>query len=272
MASRGAPSEGEMLAIAPGASVSKSYELGPTHRVYERGHYSAALRSAMISLRVAGELELLTHDCGKVELELEPQWGGAVGVSSAALTYDGTCSGSQKTAVEIVKPVVRGMLNAYPEHVSASDSMYTEWFGAHTSARASAVDGVLGAIDDDWDQWNILCNTGACIGNSWNAYVTSAEPGNVYLCAGWFTLDTIAYEEWSNKSGTLIHELSHTLGGTDDKTHASCPDNSDTSCYGPVDARALAIAAPDVAVDNAENYEHFAANLYVTRIMAAQPL
>jgi peptidyl-Lys metalloendopeptidase len=49
-----------------------------------------------------------------------------------------------------------------------------------------------------------------------------------------------------SKAGTIIHELSHLVGGTGDKA------------YGTVNCSALAKSNPGKAVRNADSYEYFA--------------
>jgi peptidyl-Lys metalloendopeptidase len=49
-----------------------------------------------------------------------------------------------------------------------------------------------------------------------------------------------------SKAGTVIHELSHELGVTQDHV------------YGTAAASALALSNPDLAIHNADNYEYFA--------------
>ena len=76
------------------------------------------------------------------------------------------------------------------------------------------------------------------------AYVyPSEEEHNIYL-GGAFWVAKI--RGWDSKAGTIIHELSHRVHGTDD--HA----------YGRSGAQDLAKNDPNTATKNADNYEYFA--------------
>lgn len=76
------------------------------------------------------------------------------------------------------------------------------------------------------------------------AYVYQAEKEhNIYLGGAFWTANTGG---WNSKAGTIIHELSHRVHGTDDHV------------YGKTDAKKLAKDEPHLAVTNADNYEFLA--------------
>jgi len=77
----------------------------------------------------------------------------------------------------------------------------------------------------------------------------------VVLCRDWFNLPL-----WGGSSqtqtGTLIHELSHKIGNTDDHNLSD-----GTTAYGANAAKELAKEDPALARNNAENYNFFAQSL-----------
>jgi peptidyl-Lys metalloendopeptidase len=76
------------------------------------------------------------------------------------------------------------------------------------------------------------------------AYVYQAEKEhNIYLGGAFWKANTGG---WNSKAGTIIHELSHRVHGTDDHV------------YGKTDAKKLAKDEPHLAVTNADNYEFLA--------------
>lgn len=76
------------------------------------------------------------------------------------------------------------------------------------------------------------------------AYVYQAEKEhNIYLGGAFWTANTGG---WNSMAGTIIHELSHRVHGTDDHV------------YGKADAKELAKNDPALATTNADNYEFLA--------------
>jgi Lysine-specific metallo-endopeptidase len=76
------------------------------------------------------------------------------------------------------------------------------------------------------------------------AYVDPSEADhNIYLGGAFWGAKTKGY---NSKAGTIIHELSHRVHGTDDHE------------YGKTDAKRLAKEDPELAVTNADNYEYLA--------------
>ena len=75
------------------------------------------------------------------------------------------------------------------------------------------------------------------------AYTYQGGPLEIWLGRDYFAAPLIGRD---SKAGTLIHETSHIVCFTDDHT------------YGYANAVALAASNPDLAIDNADNYEYFA--------------
>jgi len=267
-------SDADFETIPAGKTVSADYDLTANHRAAELGEYQIALKGALLSVRVGARTLLLQHECGTARTTLGGQ--GQVGTKREPLLYDSTCSDAQRADVEYTKRVVRSLLDTHTQHVVADSSLYLMWFGPYSVDRADEVAETMGVIASTWDNYEIACNTNGLPGGSTCedgtiAWVSSFEDGDrINLCEPWFgATDPIQYEEWSNKAGVLLHEATHLslAAATDDESDPVCTDNGDTDCYGPVDARALAVANPDKAVDNAENYEHFGSHLLVMNIL-----
>lgn len=185
-----------------------------------------------------------------------------VEASALPLTWSG-CTTAQRAEVTAQMSVVRSILNSYAGHISADDEIYEEWFGTWTAARAAIVSSVFADMNADWDSWKIICDPStSCIAHVWGS-----RP-EIYLCPGWFAQpQQVAFEDHSSKVGVLIHELSHiaTPNGTVDAVHPQCV----STCADPFEARLLADVAPDVAITNGENYEHFATQLFVSDLHSA---
>ena len=85
----------------------------------------------------------------------------------------------------------------------------------------------------------------------WYAY-THKGTTIIYLCQKYFKVNLTGTD---SKMGTIVHELSHALAGTDDV-------KLEQKCYGQDACLFLAKEHPEMAVRNADNYEYFAELAY----------
>ena len=130
-------------------------------------------------------------------------------------------------------------------HTSGGGS-YQTWFGKYSSARFNRATTTFAAITDELTNRTVdlVCDANS---NSM-AYVYQDEHYVIHLGRGYWPAAPTGYD---SKAGTLIHESSHFYinGGADDHV------------YGLTQGRQLASTNPDLAVDNADNIEHFAESL-----------
>ncbi|CAE6468963.1 unnamed protein product [Rhizoctonia solani] len=132
----------------------------------------------------------------------------------------------------------------YLDSISMGTTRYTEWFGTFDPNRFSRVKSHFANIGTDAALSTYDCS---CKRPAIYAFVYQDSPGYVNLCDAFWTAVAIGT---NSRAGTLVHEQSHFAvnGGTDDHV------------YGSVSAHSLAMAAPDQAIDNADNHEYFAEN------------
>jgi len=84
----------------------------------------------------------------------------------------------------------------------------------------------------------------SCDREDWFAFVYPAREYDIYLCPGFWRAEMTGRD---SKAGTMIHELTHfpSIGGTSDHAYST----------------EVLTLPPDLAVDNADNYEYFAENV-----------
>jgi hypothetical protein len=247
---RGPVEEDEYIQLAPGHGISKDYSLSEMYEIAASGEFRVKLHRAFMDVEVDGKDMLLRHDCGELKLLLTP----VIATIQEDLTYTDTCSAAQIDMFERqLKPAARSMLYSVESFLTSGNPIYAEWFGPWTARRGDIVNRVFDAFKNHWDQWEIDCSP--CTGKRANAFFSRRQPNTVHVCPGYWELPEISIEASSSKLGVFFHELSHLESGTADHV------------YGANLARALAQQYPDLAVDNAENYEHFVSHQYIMRLL-----
>jgi peptidyl-Lys metalloendopeptidase len=170
----------------------------------------------------------------------------------AAAQAQAVCAGANATLLETAMTNAQaGLEVALGEYLQrdrcAGGHDYTTWFGRPSEARYAEVVATLEAAYALIADRGIIfiCDPVACRNlTSVFAYVYPNDH-KVYLCEQfWRASASLAY---NSQPGTLIHEATHfdDVGATDDHR------------YGDVACRGLALAEPDLAVNNADNYEFF---------------
>jgi hypothetical protein len=174
-------------------------------------------------------------------------------------------------------------------------TVYERWFGPYTVDRASVVRGNIKGLCDLFDIGVIIMKDARQLAGAWGDCFGFAMPGNkrnyveftlgraFFLKKGWSVLPganpaqrraavaqalTEAYSEMSDWTvGTMIHELGHATNNLPDVDFQApnsyqvspgglTPDGWD-QCSTPALDMALAIARPDLAVLNTDNYGQF---------------
>jgi len=122
-----------------------------------------------------------------------------------------------------------------------NNAQYIDWFGTHTASRLQIVKDHYTQVRDAMQTKTFtydLTSTGC--GSSVYAY-TYKGTTTVWMCDLFWEAPAVGTD---SKAGTVVHELTHAVAGTDDIT------------YGQTKCRQLAIDNPDRAVQNADNHEY----------------
>jgi peptidyl-Lys metalloendopeptidase len=237
---RATPSAADMVAIAPGLSLSAVVPVSQFYRTGQAGEY--ALQQHVH----AGDLAVTSNAVRAVRFEnaVEPDAGihadlvapGFIGCSSSEQSkINSALSGAASYAANAASYVNGGSHNA----------RYTTWFGTYTSNRFSTIQAHYTSIKSTVDNKKITVNCDC--NDSAYAYVYPNQPYTIYVCNAFWSAPTTGTD---SKAGTLIHELSHfyAVASTDDWA------------YGQSAAKSLAKNNPSKAVDNADSHEYFAEN------------
>jgi hypothetical protein len=250
IAMRDGVSDAELLLSRPGEALSIDYDLSQTYALEQEG--SISLRRPLLDVRLGRERLKLQHDCGTTVYVHGPE--AAFAEHKQPLTYDGTCSDENIAQMESTKDVARAMLHGINDAIYAGRAPYTTWFG---NGIQDHVADNFSSIGSNWDAQSIVCyeqGEGACEPDT-NAYVNNFSfYGTVFICEKFWTLRSFSVEGASSRSGSFIHELSHTYAFTQDVEGD------------PEEAKQLAIDFPSQAVQNAESYERYAANQYMVTL------
>lgn len=192
-------------------------------------------------------------------------------------TYTGFSESGEKQIRQIVNSASTAITLAFASHLKENDSdLFATWFGAGNRGR---VKDVLHLINYAMTNGSIVINytaVGYCAGGSTNAVAYppvhgwgQATVAQARTPASQFTLDicprlmnVMAFSGSGNQSqvGTLIHEISHLLGNTDDEID---PDTNNVA-YGSAAAKTLALNHPNQAINNVENYGFYVSS-YIRR-------
>jgi peptidyl-Lys metalloendopeptidase len=117
---------------------------------------------------------------------------------------------------------------------------YVRWFGSRDQGRIDHVKDVWNKVDSAvWKPLTVMPTTGGYYGLTYPLLTSTIRLGNDF----WAQTTPMTGED--SKAGTLIHEITHLVGGTGDKA------------YGKEDCRRLAVNNPGKAVKNADSYEFF---------------
>lgn len=178
---------------------------------------------------------------------------------ASALTFERCNKVQQKIITEAVAGAEAIALRAA---ASVGDTPeYDVWFGKFTPENADIVRGNLKSIHRTLQEglMKAVCpNERDQTCAEAFAYVQSAQPYGVYLCASFFEMPTMANMtpetdgfETGTREGTIIHEISHfyVVAGTEDH------------CYERTVCARMARRSPEFAIDNADSYQYFAEDL-----------
>lgn len=183
-----------------------------------------------------------------------------VGVQTAALVSDGTCSTDMWDAITRANQGANWLLNNALENINTAQNqaLRTTWFGSGQDAPNAAQDILFRMIDmrlftSGQSEVSFHCERAeepACRDRPGAyAYHLDGESDIIHLCPLYFTFDHNQgdFNGGVSQVGGLLHELSH-LDGTSD---------FDGSFYGEGPCRALARASSATAILNADSWRYY---------------
>lgn len=261
------PSADDYLELAPGEARTVSVDLGALYDFSEPGVYTVRLRAAAegrsgrsaagapaASREWSGSLQSEAVSIEIAPLAVRPfvapyaagRFSTPARSQSGSVTYVG-CPGAELSSAQAAIVAACTMASrAYAASCSrgSADTDWIWWFGAWNSARCEVTHQHYLDIMNRFCSlpMTFWCHGPECAPGVF-AYVYPAEaPPTVYVCDGFWGAPMTGVD---TKPGTLIHEMSHVLSGTEDWA------------YGQFDAHALAVSNPALAIDNADNHEYY---------------
>jgi peptidyl-Lys metalloendopeptidase len=196
---------------------------------------------------------------------------GLVGLAQPALAinvaYDASCNtAADRLAVANAVTTATtwsndayNLVNNNEQQLSGNPaSAYRTWFGTFSQDRYQRVRAVLDGVRYKLASQNTLlahCRTNPAApcdgaGDIAATYINARGDIEAWFCNAFFNLHP--NNGFDTQAGTVVHELSHSIGHTVDVPGA----------YGTQGAAALATNRPSEAVENADNYEYFVEQLY----------
>lgn len=274
----------DLLSLQPGDSLEVEQSLTESYSMTDGQEYTVSLSSPVLDLVVNQRAVLARHDCGAAVLSYSrPELARRL---QPLVFHDTTCSTDEQDLVETVEGSGRVALGLSRTLVYEGSGLYEEWFGPWNHGSAAFVASVLQRIDAEWDAFTGDCDHGEICNGTSGAYAWVQPPfilgvggdfQRVHLCAPFFSISS-AVAVADSQMGTLVHEKTHlasvifdlglfTNVTVTDQSHSVCASEIESGCYGPDDARALAVADPGLATHNADNYELFVSSAFVVGVI-----
>jgi peptidyl-Lys metalloendopeptidase len=265
---RAAPALQDLIALAPGESITRTVDLAVFYDMTQTGNYDiqyAATAQEMFGHKSPRGFENLMEGkrlnaessavesqaivSNKVSTFVEGRANALMEQSlDKSVAFSGRCSATQQStigsAVGAAQTMANGSVN-YLNGTPGATPRFTTWFGTYSSANWNQVKSHYVNIKDALDNKPLVFDC-ACK-KSYYAYVFANQPYKIYLCRAFWTAPLTGTD---SKGGTIVHELSHftVIAGTSDYA------------YGQSLAKQLAISNPAQARQNADSHEYFAEN------------
>lgn len=249
---RATPTADELIALAPGESISASYELSSAFDLSEGGVYqvsfaaparneATSLVQPSDSISIGVEVNPFRDLINNIDYE---KAAGAGGIS-----YTGKCTASQKTSLVSALTAAGSYADGAVTYLGGTPSgttRYKTWFGTFSTANWNTVKSHYTNIKSVYDTKPIVFDC-SCKKTNTYAYVYPSQPYKIYLCGAFWNAPMTGTD---SKGGTLVHETSHftVVAGTQDYA------------YGQSAAKSLALSNPSQAIMNADSHEYFAEN------------
>ena len=262
---RGPPTEEEFILVPGKTSVSSNVVLSDAYSfnspsVYSvqldtQVLYSKSLTAAALSQPLSSNTRhFLLANTGKapkltqaeiIRRNKKPNAASATAQQVNQPTFSGGWPAADRaTALDAYNHAIQKMGDSF--RALDRDASYREWFGAINNKRLYLVHRVYWDIPYylvhsviDFVYYGSHCRPGIF------AY-TCHKCNHVSFCDAYFGAPLVGF---NSKMGTIIHEFTHAIKETSDHK------------YGMQNCRALATNNPDLAVDNADNYEYYSESL-----------
>ena len=257
---RAAPQPEDFMELAPGETVTATFDLSAVYDMTREGEYTVRYRGELDELyNTWGEVEgrrfakapkqvVTVVESNAVSLYSEAR-EQQFGINLSALQFGGTqyCDSGQVTKLKTAHTNAQSYsskavnwLNTNPD----SYTLYIKWFGAYASTRYNTVKSHFNAVYNAFATKNVTYDC-SCTEPSYYAYVYPSQPYMIYLCGYFWKAGATGTD---SQAGTLVHEMSHfnVTAGTQDYV------------YGQTAALRLAKTQPKKAINNADNHEYFA--------------
>jgi peptidyl-Lys metalloendopeptidase len=251
---RRAPIPTDLVAIAPGRSLSATVKLSSFYDMGPAGEYVIQHQADVLAAfqgKSADAPALASNPVVAMRTEPSPSANAAnaepaLAPAAAGLSYR-NCSSSQKSAIASALSQADTYATNSQSYLDAgkTGSRYTTWFGTYSSNRYATARSHFTAIRSAIETKNITVDCGCT--DDYYAYVYPNQPYIIYVCNAF---QSAPISGTDSKAGTLIHELSHfyVVASTDDRA------------YGQSACMSLARRSPANALDNADSHEYFAEN------------
>ncbi|NVJ20805.1 MULTISPECIES: M35 family metallo-endopeptidase [Myxococcus] len=247
---RPAPTQEDLVTLAPGESLTGDVTVSEDYDLTTTGTYTfrylldprrdgelAGFASNSVSLFIEGRKSRREEEAPRRK------------TFASALTFEG-CSQEQQHAVS--DAVRNGQDQASAAHAylgthktPALSTRYLTLFGLYSPANWNKATDHFLAIRDAFQTRAITVDC-ACDSSAY-AYVYKNQPYTIHVCRAFWPAPATGQD---SKAGTLLHEMSHFTAVADTHDHA----------YGRVNALAMALTQPLLALTNADTLEYFAEN------------
>jgi peptidyl-Lys metalloendopeptidase len=251
---RPAATAADMIAIAPGETLSSTVNLSSFYKLGRAGQYQiqyAANPDEAVAASVP-ESDGIRSNAVVAERTVDSRYAAAEQesllpeIQPFSLGYR-NCSSSRKTLISQALTGAQNYARNAESYLNSgkAGARYTTWFGTNNSSRYSTVKSHYTKIRSTTESAAITVDCGCT--DDYYAYVYPDQPYIVYVCNAFWSAPVTGTD---SKAGTLIHELSHfnVVAGTNDWT------------YGQSSCKSLAKSNPSRAIDNADSHEYFAEN------------
>lgn len=229
----GQPSADDFTAIAAGATLYRDIDVAELYDLGEGVHDVAAhglLRYASDdSLNLSGDTLSFSSNVLELPVTLDQAETLAHTQLIKRTTFESDCSGEQLATVKAATEDCASMASAAADAATNGDASFLEkYFMDSSDATRSKVAEVFQAVAKECqntpggastshctDQLN-HCSGNVLAYTYWQGYGQD-QAGEVYYCPSYYQLpDDASYCQGQTQGGTIFHEMTHAVAGTDD--------------------------------------------------------
>jgi hypothetical protein len=141
--------------------------------------------------------------------------------------------------------IVRAHFALQETNYPKEQERFEQWFGKISKSRLERAKGLIDKIHTAYEDNNIVLIKGGikCEIDDYAYVSVENEKYEIHLCDQFFLTEDET--KFNSTMGTIIHELTHIVGNTNDYE------------YGEDDCVILAQNDPEKAIENADNYEFY---------------